>query len=161
MAKKNPVFPVALGLTLFFGVIYFSKKTTPDSEQTFLNLLSNSKVTTAKVLDSEFSNWAPSGWGVRYKFSLEGNPYVEGSCKGLCMWYKPLRPGDEIKIIYEIENPANNCEIRSFLSDPSHRHYAKNNFKIKTFDDLGTKYDVDTYSFENWYGEMRRTACNN
>lgn len=90
MAKKNPVFPVALGLTLFFGVIYFSKKTTPDSEQTFLNLLSNSKVTTAKVLDSEFSNWAPSGWGERYKFSLEGNPYVEGSCKGLCMWYKPL-----------------------------------------------------------------------
>lgn len=120
-------------------------------------LLENGKIIKGEVIKKNYQLLASQGWKVIYKFYVE-DPRTHkeriyyGAAQGPKKYYGSLSKGDSLTIIYNPVDPKVNCEIRYFLNHPSFRSTFERNNKLKLLlSKFGDKYEIEDYSFKEWY----------
>lgn len=149
-------------LTLIFVFTTMAESTDQVSlnwDRNQLQLLNNGVVKQGKVKKANYQIGAPAGWGVSYEFGAKDPETREiktytGGAQGPKKYYYGLSPGQEIGVIYDPCTPELNCEIRSFLNDPSFRHTFEKAGKLNLLERYKDKYEIEKYTFKEWYRQQ-------
>jgi len=149
-----------LGIACIIVSLYSAKNCPQGSIMNYkknqIKLLEHNNVVEGIVLESQYTESAPIGWGVLYQF-VAINPETKkqktywGGTGGPKDYYSELSPGDKITIIYYPPNPNISSEIRAFLNHPSHRYVFKEAGVLHLVDKYKDKYQVKDYGLTEWY----------
>ena len=126
-----------------------------------LALLESGVLAKAEVTRVVYQKLAPAGWEVIYKFetrdpiSRKVRAYV-GSTQGPKKYYANLSKEDTITVVYDPCIPGLNCEIKSFSNHPSFRHTFKKAGKLNLLDRFRDTFEIEDYTFEEWYRLQQR-----
>jgi len=124
-----------------------------------LDLLEKGNLTQGEVVKCWYQKWAPEGWKILYKFTLDSSENMEkiywGSAQGPKTYYSNLSEGSLVTIIYNPGEPKINCEIYNFLNYPVYRKTFQESDKSNLLDKFRKQYEIKDYSFITWYDSQQ------
>jgi hypothetical protein len=131
------------------------------NDENKIELLKNGLITKGNTTRVFYQLLASSGWKVIYQFHVEDPLTHEkkkyyGSAQGPKRYFSGLSKGEPIEVIYNPLNPNINCEIKSFLNHPSFRYTFKRYNELKLLDKFRNKYEIEEFSFNEWYDLQRQ-----
>lgn len=154
-----------IGVVTICSFLYMGINSPPrgmmKKDENRLVLLEKGKVIEGSVFKGWYDDWAPSAWMILYSFKTLDSANSEektywGSARGPKPYYANLSKGDTVKIIYNLSNPKINCEMYTFLNDPSYRRTfreaGKKDLLLNRFRD---EYEFETYSELKWFDLAR------
>ena len=124
-----------------------------------LRLLEDGVIAQGEVKRAYYGIGAPAGWTVIYEF-CPVHPQTDkldnyaGFSKGPKKYYQRLSQGDAVTVIYDPCNPELNCEMRHFLNYPGFRNTFKKAGKLDLLDRFRGEYEIEDYTFKEWYREQ-------